>query len=137
MRPATAAPPPLSPFPAGVRVISFGEVAGWQLEEVRDSASAIVGAVWTGSLPPERFIEFPFVAVNPRSPATLAWPAFQTYADGERVDWVGPEGSDRPTSSTAIEAGDGSGGSWLSLYLSIAAALLALTSLGLVLRHRS
>jgi len=34
-------------FPAGLRVVSFSDVAGWQLEEIRDSANAVVGAVWT------------------------------------------------------------------------------------------
>ena len=81
-------------FPPGLRVVSFGDVAGWQLEELRDSANAVVGAAWTGSLPAERFVEFPFVAVNPKESATLTWPAFQTYASGERVEWTGPEGSD-------------------------------------------
>ena len=72
-------------FPAGLRVVSFVDVAGWQLEEIRDSANAVIGAVWTGSLPPERFVEFPFVAVNPKDDAQLVWPAYQTYASGEKV----------------------------------------------------
>src|SRR4029078_3370828 len=66
-------------FPAGLRVVSFVDVAGWQLEEIRDSANAVIGAVWTGSLPPERFVEFPFVAVNPKDDAQLVWPACQQY----------------------------------------------------------
>ena len=49
-------------FPAGLRVTSFADVPGWQLEVVTDSAKAITAAIWTGTLPPQRFIEFPFVA---------------------------------------------------------------------------
>ncbi len=91
-------------FPSGARVVSFGDVPGWTLTVTRDSAQRIVGAIWTGVLSPERFVELPFVAVNPRSDGRLEWPAFQTYADGERVEWTGPEGSDRPASFTAIAA---------------------------------
>jgi len=122
-------------FPAAVRVVSFGDVAGWQLEEIRDSANAVVGAVWTGTLPPERFIEFPFVAVNPKEDAQLVWPVYQTYSSNERVEWTGPADSERPASSTTIDASTGSGGGKLSIYLAGIAVLLSLVSLGLALRR--
>src|SRR4051812_29140063 len=44
-------------FPADARVTSFGDVAGWQLEVQTDSAKRIVGAAWTGTLAPQRFVE--------------------------------------------------------------------------------
>ena len=91
-------------FPTDLRVTSFSDVAGWQLEVVRDSAQRIIGAIWTGTLPPERFVELPFVAVNPKTAAQLQWPAFQTYANGERIEWTGAEGSNTPASVTAITA---------------------------------
>ena len=122
-------------FPAGLRVVSFGDVAGWQLQEVRDSANAIVAAVWTGSLPAERFVEFPFVAVNPKENATLAWPAYQTYANGERVEWVGPPDGEKPASATDIAGSNDAGGNRLTLYLSAVAVLLSLLSLGFALRR--
>ena len=123
-------------FPAGMRIVSFSDVAGWQLEELRDSANAVIAAVWTGTLPPERFVEFPFVAVNPKEATTLSWPAYQTYANGERVDWVGAEESDKPASTTDIGSSS-EGGGRLTLYLSIVAVLLSLMSLGLALRRAS
>jgi uncharacterized protein YcnI len=89
-------------FPAELRVTSFADVPGWQLEVLTDSAKRIVGAVWTGSLPPHRFAEFPFVAANPKTEGKLVWPVYQTYAEGPRVDWVGPEGSKAPASVTTI-----------------------------------
>jgi uncharacterized protein YcnI len=122
-------------FPSGLRVVSFADVAGWQLQEVRDSANAVISAVWTGTLPPERFAEFPFVAVNPKESATLSWPAFQTYSDGEKVEWTGAADSDKPASSTKIEAPQDSGRSSTGIYLGGAALLLSLISLGLVLRR--
>ncbi|HEX7121961.1 MAG TPA: YcnI family protein [Gemmatimonadaceae bacterium] len=98
-------------FPAEVRVVSFAEVPGWSIEVQSDTSGRIVGAVWTGSLPPERFVEFPFMAVNPQTETSLVWPVVQTYADGFEVAWTGPEDSDRPASTTRIRpAGDTSAG---------------------------
>ena len=123
-------------FPRGVRVTSFADVPGWQLEVETDSAKAITAAVWTGTLPPQRFIEFPFVAVNPKTDTTLSWPAYQTYADGERVEWSGPEGSKHPASVTKIgaaaAAGDDGGG--YARWVPWAAFALSLVSLGLAIR---
>jgi len=123
-------------FPAGLRVTSFAEVPGWQLQVVTDSAKAITAAIWTGTLEPQRFIEFPFVAANPKADTKLEWPAYQTYADGERVEWTGDVGSKRPASVTTLGNQDTGGGA--SRWVSWAALLLALVSLGLALsRPRS
>jgi uncharacterized protein YcnI len=133
-------------FPAGVRVTSFADVPGWRLEIVTDSAKAITAAIWTGTLAPQRFVEFPFVAVNPRTDTRLEWPAYQTYADGERVEWTGPEGSKAPASATAIGAAvaavtapatapttpDASGG--LTRWLPWVALVISILSLGLAIR---
>ena len=128
-------------FPAGVRVTSFADVPGWQLEITTDSTNAITAATWTGTLPPQRFMEFPFVAVNPKTDARLEWPAFQTYADGERVEWTGPEGSKAPASVTMIgavapvvAAPSRTETAGLTRWLPWIAIVLALVSLGLALR---
>jgi len=138
-------------FPAEVRISSFLEVAGWKLEVVTDSAGKITGAVWTGNLPPKRFVEFPFVAVNPKEGAHVVWPAFQTYEGNQIVEWTGPEGSKSPASVTTLTARPATGaaldsttraaasaggsGSSTPLYVSLAALALALVSLGLSLRR--
>ena len=127
-------------FPSEVRVVSFGDVAGWTLRVETDSAKRIVGAVWTGTLPPERFVELPFVAVNPRGDAKLVWPAYQTYADGERVAWTGPEDAKTPASATVIRgasASTGGGTGNAALWVAIAGLALSLVSLGLVLRRQT
>ncbi|HET6360526.1 MAG TPA: DUF1775 domain-containing protein [Gemmatimonadota bacterium] len=119
-------------FPAEVTVVSFADVPGWELEVMTDSAGRIVGAAWTGTLPPQRFVEFPFVAVNPREDVTIAWPVTQTYGGGEVVEWAGPEGSDTPASITRVTA---SGNGWpASAWLGVAGLALALLALGLALR---
>lgn len=126
-------------FPGDVKVTSFADVPGWQLEVLRDSATRIVGAVWTGTLAPERFIEFPFVAVNPKNTAQIRWPAYQTYGDGERVEWTGAEGTKSPASVTRISAAAASttvsSGS-TPLLLAGVALLTAFASLGLAMRKR-
>jgi uncharacterized protein YcnI len=126
-------------FPPDLRVVSFGEVAGWNLQILRDSAQRTIGAVWTGNLPKERFIEFPFIAVNPKDSAQLTWPTIQTYANGEIVHWTDPDTAAKtPVSSTLVSAltPQPVKVSRTSLYLSIAALLLGLTALGVALRPR-
>lgn len=126
-------------FPADVRVTSFADVAGWQLEVLTDSAKRIVGAIWTGTLPPKRFVEFPFVGANPKTAASLTWPTFQTYASGEKVEWTGAPGSKSPASVTTIAAPDSvktaapSGTNWVAW----SAVALSLIALGLSLRRPS
>jgi uncharacterized protein YcnI len=134
-------------FPAGLRVTSFADVPGWKLEIITDSAKAITGAIWTGNLPPQRFAEFPFVAANPKTDTKLEWPAYQTYADGERVEWTGPEGSKAPASVTTIAAAAAPAaaapppplalapaGSNVPRWLPWTAFVLSIVSLGLAMR---
>jgi uncharacterized protein YcnI len=121
-------------FPSDVRVTSFEDVPGWQLEVLTDSAKRVAGAVWSGSLAPQRFVEFPFMAANPKSAGRVTWPAYQTYADGEHVEWTGDEGSKRPASVTMIASSGGVGGGSL-IWVAWAALLLAVVSLGLAIRR--
>jgi hypothetical protein len=114
-------------FPQGMRVVSFEDVPGWQLRILTDSAKATVGAIWTGTLAPQRFVEFPFEAANPKSSTRVTWPAIQTYASGERVEFTGPEAS-----ITVIRAAGPGAAGWLAGV----ALLLSLVSLGLVLQRR-
>lgn len=125
-------------FPKGLRVVSFGDVPGWKLQVLTDSIQRVTGAVWTGVLPKERFVEFPFFAVNPKDSTTLTWPTYQTYEGGERVEWTGPDSSYTPVSSTFVSnpAVVPIKVSRTSLYISLIALLFALTALGVALRPR-
>jgi uncharacterized protein YcnI len=125
-------------FPEGLRVVSFGDVPGWKLQVLTDSIQRVTGAVWTGVLPKERFVEFPFVAVNPKDSTTLTWPTYQTYEGGERVEWTGPDSSYTPVSSTLVSdpAVVPVKVSRTSLYISLIALLFALTALAVALRPR-
>jgi uncharacterized protein YcnI len=123
-------------FPATVRVTSFADVPGWELQVVTDSAKRVIGAVWTGALAPQRFVELPFVAVNPKTETRLTWPVIQTYADGERVEWTEQEGGKKPASVTSVapvgmSAGEGTTSRWVMW----TALVVAVVSLGLALRR--
>jgi uncharacterized protein YcnI len=126
-------------FPEALRVVSFSEVPGWKLQVLADSTQRVTGAVWTGVLPKERFVEFPFVAVNPKDSASVTWPTYQTYEGGERVEWTGPDSSFTPVSSTLIVDSTPAPVkvSRTSLYVSIIALLFGLTALAVALRPRN
>jgi uncharacterized protein YcnI len=126
-------------FPAGLRVTSFGDVAGWRLEVLTDSAQRIVGAVWTGTLPPQRFVELPFVGANPKTAGQLVWPVYQTYADGERVEWTGAAGTKAPASVTTIAeaSAPAPSASVSSSWVPWAALVLSLVALGFAIRPRT
>lgn len=121
-------------FPAEVRIASFQDVPGWQLQVLTDSAGKVTGAVWTGTLAPKRFVELPFIGVNPRSGERVVWPAYQTYANGERVEWTGAPEAKNPASITTLTAARGGTSSRTALWVALAALLVALASLGLALR---
>lgn len=124
-------------FPAEVRVISFADVPGWRIEASFDSTGRATSAAWIGSLAPSRFVEFPFIGVNPAAAATLVWPVIQTYANGARAEWTGPRGSDAPASVTVIALESTPSPSRLPLWLSILAVLLGVGAVALSARSPS
>ena len=124
-------------FPAAAEVISFADVPGWTVAPVLDSAQRIVGATWTGTLPPERFVELPFIAVNPKTATQLVWPVIQSYANGERVEWTGSPDSKAPASTTDVDASAPSSGGRTATVVAFAALGLALVALGRSLRPAS
>jgi uncharacterized protein YcnI len=126
-------------FPPGVRVISFDEVPGWALDAVSaDGGATFTEAMWTGTLPVGRFVEFGFIGVNPGEPTTLKWDAVQEYGDGTIVEWTGPVDSPTPASLTRVvapgEPAPASGSGSAGVLLGGGALALALLSLGLALR---
>jgi uncharacterized protein YcnI len=126
-------------FPPGLRVVSFGDVAGWNLQILRDTAQHITGAVWTGVLPKERFVEFPFVAVNPTDSARLTWPTIQTYQGGEVVNWTDPDTAAKTPVSATIVAKTQSVPlevSHTSLYIAVGALAVSLIALSLSVTYR-
>jgi uncharacterized protein YcnI len=108
-------------FPPDMVVSRFMPKPGWEREVLRDNNQRIVGVSWTGgSLAPDEFDEFSIVARNPRQPGTVAFKAYQGYADGTVVEWVGGATAEEPapvvniveaTGAVADAHGQVSGGS--------------------------
>lgn len=89
-------------FPAGLKVSAFEQKPGWMTEPLRDGAGAMVGARWTGKLPPMQYAEFGLLAMNPPTDGEITWTATQYYADGTSVSWSGPAGSKSPAPRVII-----------------------------------
>lgn len=122
-------------LPAGLQNVTPNVKPGWQ---IKMSPAEID---WTGgTIPADQRDEFEFQAQVPATAATLAWKAYQTYADGSVVAWDETPGSTaaNPYSVTTViddlTATPKTGwlqanGVNLSLILSLAAILLAAYSL--------
>lgn len=91
-------------FPAAIKVMSFQDVPGWKLTVHKDTAGVPIAAEWNGNLGVERFVDFPFVAINPDTAAILTWPTTQEYLGGELVHWTGADTTETPVSSTRVKA---------------------------------
>lgn len=91
-------------FPSGVAVNYFEVVPGWTIEHQRNANNRIVGATWNGgSIGPNEFAEFAFMAVNPEAGATLVWKIVQVHEDGTRSEWVGQRQSQNPAPMTMVK----------------------------------
>lgn len=96
-------------FPSGLLVSRFMPKEGWEREVEKDSAGRVVAVTWFGgSIAPDEFEEFSFLARNPVNPGRVSWKAFQSYQDGVVVEWTGPEGSERPAPVTLVLPGPSS-----------------------------
>ncbi|ATF14964.1 YcnI family protein [Brevibacillus sp. HB1.1] len=100
-------------FPVGVKVNTVQPIPGWTYEFEKDKDGVNTALVWTateGGIKAHEFQEFTFVGANPKEEGQLAWKAYQTYANGEVVEWTGDKDSKTPASVTTIKAGVGEAG---------------------------
>lgn len=96
-------------IPEGASFKQYEATPGWEVtvEGNKVSWKATGEGILAG-----QFQRFYFTVQNPASAATLAWDAYQHYADGTLVQWSGDEGSETPHSVTEImeTASDGDHG---------------------------
>lgn len=145
-------------FPAEVNISRFESKPGWRYELQKDESGKITSVTWTADgegLSPTEFIQFNLQGKVADDATEIVWKAYQTYADGSVVEWVGAEGSDTPASVTTVKPADPSvshehgvaaqqelsedeetTSSNVPFYLAIAALVVALLSLVLALRKR-
>lgn len=90
-------------FPDDVLVSAFEQKPGWDLEIKRAADGRIIGAVWTGKLPPAQFVEFGVAARNSKTATSLAWKFLQTYEGDVKVEWTGAPGSNTPASVVTLK----------------------------------
>ncbi len=96
-------------LPEALTSVSFQPKAGWtRTTQRKDLAKPIevfgervtqyvASVTWEGGrIEPGEFEEFGFSARLSDDPATLAFPALQTYSSGEVVRWIGPPESEEP-----------------------------------------
>ena len=88
-------------IPAGIDSVVVESIPGWKAQIVRQ-ADRIDVIRFTGSLPPDSFATFRFIARNPVEEGELVWAVTQRYAGGETVGWTGPADSDTPAPRTEI-----------------------------------
>ncbi len=78
-------------LPKGLNHVSPNVKPGWKVEvkkAIENGEEKAIEINWTGgSIPAEMRDEFNFSAQAPSQPGTLAWKAYQTYADGSVVAW--------------------------------------------------
>lgn len=95
-------------FPENVKVSTVMPVSGWDYAFEKDSEGRNKGITWTataGGIKAHEFMEFSFVGANPKEAGSLVWKAYQTYTDGETVEWTGEKDSKTPASVTTVNTG--------------------------------
>jgi uncharacterized protein YcnI len=105
-------------LPDGFAEASYEPVPGWKVkvtkaklpQPVKTDDGLVTEEVkqitWSGgSLPPGAFQDFGLSVQIPDKPGKLTFKALQTYADGQIVRWIGPEGADAPAPTLTVSSG--------------------------------
>ncbi|OUM95466.1 MAG: hypothetical protein A9Z00_08575 [Thermobacillus sp. ZCTH02-B1] len=102
-------------FPEGVSVSRFEPKPGWTVAFERNADQAITEVTWTAEpghgLDVTEFTEFRMsgrVLPDVEPGTRLVWKAYQHYADGSVVEWIGAPDTDSPTPApvTVVVPGD-------------------------------
>lgn len=99
-------------IPDNVNVSRFEPKADWTYEIEKGAEDKIVSVTWkaTGNgLGATEFGEFRMQGKVADDAKELLWKAYQTYSDGEVVEWTGAADADKPASVTTVTAATGEG----------------------------
>jgi uncharacterized protein YcnI len=84
--------------PEGFDVSRIEPVPGWDYE-LEEEAGVVRGITWSGGeIGATEFQQFDVQGKTPAEPGEYPWNAYQTYENGEVVEWIGPEDSEEPAS---------------------------------------
>lgn len=103
-------------IPDGVNVSRFEPKPEWSYEVEKNADGKMTSVTWKSAgagLGATEFGEFRMQGKVKEDAKELVWKAYQTYADGEIVEWTGAADADKPASVTVVTAaaGDGHGDS--------------------------
>ena len=91
--------------PEGFEFLGVRPVPGWDYDFEED-ADTITAITWSGGeIAPREFQEFTIQTKTPEEGGEFAWNAYQTYENGEVVEWTGPEGSEEEASLVRVAGG--------------------------------
>jgi uncharacterized protein YcnI len=109
-------------LPDGFAEASYEPVPGWNVKVEKakldepiktddgDVSEGVKLITWSSSkgIPAGAFRDFGLsVQVPGKAGDTLTFKAIQTYSNGEKVRWIGPEGSDNPAPTVKLTAASG------------------------------
>ena len=99
--------------PDDFTLLSVRRAPGWTAEAPKSGEgeeAAIQKMTWTGGdAEPGETVFFEFLGFADEA-KTFSFEVRQTYADGEVVDWAGPESSDEPAARVELKSSLGGGG---------------------------
>ena len=91
--------------PEGFTVSRVEPVPGWDYE-LEEEAGVVREITWAGGeIGATEFQQFDVQGKTPAEPGEYPWNAYQTYEDGEVVEWIGPEDSEEPASIIRVAEG--------------------------------
>lgn len=143
--------------PEGVNVSRVEPKPEWNYEFEKDADGKVTAITWKSSgagIGATEFGEFRMQGKVAEDATELSWKAYQTYSDGETVEWTGAPDADKPASVTTVTAatgdahGDGHGATTatdetadngrdlLTFSFAIAAMVISVIAFGLSLRKR-
>jgi uncharacterized protein YcnI len=88
--------------PDGINFVLVENKLGWKAHVEKQNGRIVAISFDGGSISPDFFDSFRFIAKNPVREGPIAWDVRQEYKGGEIVDWTGPPNSDTPASRTEI-----------------------------------
>ncbi|EFM11642.1 nuclear export factor GLE1 [Paenibacillus curdlanolyticus YK9] len=95
--------------PDQIKVSRVEPKVGWKYTLEKDAESKITSITWTADGTGLSETEFTDFRVNGKvadDAKELVWKAYQTYANGTLVEWVGGDGADKPASVTMVTAAE-------------------------------
>ncbi len=95
--------------PEGFTISRVEPVPGWNYE-LEEEAGVVSAITWSGGeIGPTEFQQFDVQGQTPEETGEYAWNAYQTYENGEVVEWTGPEDSEEPASVVNVTSGGAEG----------------------------